>query len=185
MESTESSFSSTKYAATEEKEIELVSAIPINRDLVDLDESTTQKVHALLKKQGLLDSKIPTSTIDNTPSEELTKKISLWTQLKESGTNFNQRLLNTHQFRNPLIMSKMLGFFDLDPNGSNFNQRLFDLANINKLPNHEELLDRAVNPRAKSIPKNHGEAKQGLASNFTSSKISSSKKGWGSRRRRI
>ncbi|KAJ3187202.1 hypothetical protein HK101_009453 [Irineochytrium annulatum] len=49
-----------------------------------------------------------------------------WTELLAQGKRFNDRLLKTHAFANPSIMSKLIEFFGLDEYGTNFRPELFD-----------------------------------------------------------
>lgn len=83
-------------------------------------QTTTQKIFKILHSKKLISKKM----FDYTAPclSELQSKIEKWTELKNEGLTFNNRLENTHAFRNPSIMSKMISFLELDPYASNMRK---------------------------------------------------------------
>ncbi|KAJ3322214.1 hypothetical protein HDV06_003274 [Boothiomyces sp. JEL0866] len=106
----------------------------------DPDTNAFKVKHILQKQEVLEHHKIPTVT-EECP-DELLNKIILWTDLREKGMYFNGRLRNTHAFRNPLIMNKMIQFMELDQYGTEFKKDVFDPKALLKLPSYKELMER-------------------------------------------
>jgi hypothetical protein len=100
--------------------------------------STTEKVHRIMQNQGCLSKGLPPS-INLETEDPLQEKIKLWTNVREQGLHFNERLLNTHAFCNPLIMTKMIAYMKLDQYGSNLDEELFNPNELLSLPSYEEL----------------------------------------------
>ncbi|KAI8824457.1 HCNGP-like protein-domain-containing protein [Fimicolochytrium jonesii] len=93
------------------------------------DETTrSETLRALLRPAGFVDDDemdIP-SEPDGEPNPITQAKIEKWLAIKASGTHFNDRLEQTHAFRNPSIMSKLIEYLDLDELGSNYPKDIFD-----------------------------------------------------------
>ncbi|KAJ3311784.1 hypothetical protein HDV04_003796 [Boothiomyces sp. JEL0838] len=126
-------------------------AMEIQEELNKYEDPNTNafKVKHILQKQGMLEHhKIPNVTEE--PSEELLNKIILWTDLMERGMHFNERLRNTHAFRNPRIMNKMIEFMELDQYGTEFKKDIFDPQVLLKLPSYKELMERKGQEKKKN-----------------------------------
>ncbi|ORX89866.1 HCNGP-domain-containing protein [Basidiobolus meristosporus CBS 931.73] len=57
---------------------------------------------------------------------DLQAKIAKWTELKNQGISFNDRLSKNKAFRNPNIYDKFVQFIELDETGSNFPTDIYD-----------------------------------------------------------
>jgi hypothetical protein len=114
----------------------------IQLEIVDetREATVTEKVALILRKQGYVASNLPKETSPN-PDDPLVEKIALWSSVREQGLHFNQRLLNTHAFCNPLIMNKMISYMELDENGTNFPAPILDPATVLALPSYTSLGD--------------------------------------------
>jgi hypothetical protein len=138
----------------------------------------TERIASILQKQGYVASHLPKGT-SSPPDDALVEKIALWTSVREKGLHFNQRLLNTHAFCNPLIMNKMISYMELDENGTNYSSSMLDPTTILALPDYTtlstsfvDLVDRKLSQR-QILPKQPADAakvsKQQLQNNFQKS----------------
>ncbi|KAJ3306734.1 hypothetical protein HDV03_004365 [Kappamyces sp. JEL0829] len=104
-------------------------------------ETKTSKIKNLLLHHGLIRQELDVSPLDATrpqsePGQELIEKIILWTNLREKNLYFNTRLLNTHAFRNPLIMNKMMDFMELDGHGTLLSKVMYDPKELASWPDY-------------------------------------------------
>jgi HCNGP-like protein len=107
------------------KVVPTIAKVESDNDNDEIPQTTTQKIAKILRSQGLIkkrtfDYSLPCST-------ELQTKIEKWTELKNEGLTFNNRLENTHAFKNPSIMSKMISFLELDPYATCLNKVVCEL----------------------------------------------------------
>jgi hypothetical protein len=101
-------------------------------------ETVVDKVYSLMHQQGALSLGLPMS-IRPDAEDPLQQKIQLWIDLREKGLYFNERLLNTHEFCNPLIMDKMISYMELDQYGTNLDEEELNPTEILSLPSFEQL----------------------------------------------
>ena len=89
------------------------------------------KLYTILQEKGLLSTEdLPTVT--SKPTELLQKKITTWMSLKKLGKHFNEQLMGNHTFRNPMIMSKMVEFMELDPTRTKLDLHKTDILILEK-----------------------------------------------------
>ena len=108
-----------------------------------VSSSTTQKVRNILSSQKWLEmDSLPQdlNLVHTSFSSQMQDKILNWHALrKEKGLYFNERLLNTLEFRNPKIMNKMLEFMNLDAHASNLSTLMYDPSSVASWPHYQEL----------------------------------------------
>ena len=74
-------------------------------------------LYNILFKKGLIPND-PLPVVTAKVDETLDNRISTFLELKQQGKHFNEQLMGNHTFRNPMIMSKMVEFMNLDPTKS-------------------------------------------------------------------
>ncbi|KAI8910502.1 HCNGP-like protein-domain-containing protein [Entophlyctis helioformis] len=79
-----------------------------------------------------------TSTSTPTPAS-LADRLGRFRDLRSRGVYLNDRLVHTHAFRNPAIMSKLIEYLQLDEAGSNFPKATFDPAGLPAEAFYDEL----------------------------------------------
>ncbi|KND01481.1 uncharacterized protein SPPG_03282 [Spizellomyces punctatus DAOM BR117] len=108
------------------------------------------KLRQLLKPppiEGEENSGIPPEP-DDEADEATQAKIAKWLDLKGSGMHFNARLEQTHAFRNPSIMSKLIEYLGLDETGSNYPKEIYDPHGFPE----EAFFDRIAHKQATERP---------------------------------
>ncbi|KAJ8328724.1 SAP30-binding protein [Batrachochytrium dendrobatidis] len=113
--------SSEPFQINDTSRVECFEAV---RDSLDQD-----KLEQILISQGYLNPDFGNSlaqTQNTEPDLALERKISKFLELRSEGIYLNDRLVNTHAFRNPSIMRKLIEFLELDEIGSNFDKEKYN-----------------------------------------------------------
>nr|KAJ3421954.1 hypothetical protein HK105_001721 [Polyrhizophydium stewartii] len=73
------------------------------------------------------------------PTQAMQERIERFTALRSRGVFLNDRLVGTHSFRNPSIMSKLIEFLELDEAGTNLEPSVYDPRAFPKQAFYREL----------------------------------------------
>ncbi|KAI8920927.1 HCNGP-like protein-domain-containing protein [Powellomyces hirtus] len=90
-------------------------------------------------------------------------KIEKWLHLKAAGMRFNDRLEQTHAFRNPSIMSKLIEYLGLDELGSNFPSHIYDPKGFSEDAFFDRIAHRQATDRPPPPPAVQGATNPNLA----------------------
>ncbi|TPX62322.1 hypothetical protein PhCBS80983_g00556 [Powellomyces hirtus] len=90
-------------------------------------------------------------------------KIEKWLHLKAAGMRFNDRLEQTHAFRNPSIMSKLIEYLGLDELGSNFPSHIYDPKAFSEDAFFDRIAHRQATDRPPPPPAVQGATNPNLA----------------------
>ncbi|KAI9017810.1 HCNGP-like protein-domain-containing protein [Gaertneriomyces semiglobifer] len=128
----------TATIATDSTKSHLATPEPVPED----EDGIAQRWTRLLRPPdlpGLRNWGIPDEAVGEC-DPAIEQKVARFLSLKAQGMHFNDRLMRTHAFRNPSIMSKMIEFLGLDETGSNYVKDVFDPKRWPKEAFYDEML---------------------------------------------